>query len=321
MTTTAPGRRAAEPAAPADPPGGRSNRRAFTRRRALTIGAFLAPAFIAVAVFTYYPMLVGSLGAFRTWTIYNVADQPWSGLDNFRTILADPLFYGTVMNTIVWVVGSIVPQFVIGFALALWMRRKFRFRGLYQALVFFPWAISGFLIGVLFRWMFNSEFGVINDLLLRSGLVESPLPWLASPALAMPAVIIANIWYGVTFFAIMILAALQSVPDELYEAAALDGAGKVRVFWNVTVPYIRTTLALTVLLRTIWIFNFPDLIFGMTAGGPGGRTHIVTSYMIEITQQGEYGRASALGLIVMLVLAIFAVFYLLATREKKEAYR
>jgi multiple sugar transport system permease protein len=89
----------------------------------------------------------------------------------------------------------------------------------------------------------------------------------------------------------------------------------------VTVPYIRTTLALTVLLRTIWIFNFPDLIFGMTGGGPGGRTHIVTSYMISITQQGEYGRASALGLIVMLVLAVFAVFYLLATREKKEAYR
>ncbi len=323
MTTTLPERRAGSSAAPAggqpSPPA--SRRRAFTRRRALTIAAFLAPAFIIVIVFTYYPMLAGSLGAFRTWTIYNIAEQPWTGLDNFRIVLSDPLFYSTVGNTVVWVIGSIVPQFVIGFALALWMRRKFRFRGLYQALVFFPWAVSGFLIGVLFRWMFNSEFGVINDLLMRSGLVDAPLPWLATPALAMPAVIIANVWYGVTFFAIMILAALQSVPDELYEASALDGAGKVRSFWHVTVPYIRTTLALTVLLRTIWIFNFPDLIFGMTSGGPGGRTHIVTSYMISITQQGEYGRASALGLVVMLVLAIFAVFYLLATREKKEAYR
>lgn len=137
----------------------------------------------------------------------------------------------------------------------------------------------------------------------------------------MPAVIFANVWYGVTFFAIMILAALQSVPDELYEAAALDGAGKTRTFWSVTIPSIRTTLALAVLLRTIWIFNFPDLIFGMTAGGPGGRTHIITSYMISITQQGEYGRASAIGLIVMLVLAVFAVFYLLATRERKERVR
>lgn len=322
MVDTARERRPATAAAPAGGPSGSGvRRRAFTRRRALTIALFLAPAFVLVAVFTYYPMVSGSLGAFRTWTIYNITEQPWIGLDNFRAVLSDPLFYNTVGNTILWVVGSIVPQFVIGFALALWMRRRFRFRGLYQALVFFPWAISGFLIGILFRWMFNSEFGVVNDLLMRTGLIDSPLPWLATPALAMPAVIIANVWYGVTFFAIMILAALQSVPDELYEAASLDGAGKVRAFWSVTVPYIRTTLALTVLLRTIWIFNFPDLIFGMTAGGPGGRTHIVTSYMISVTQQGEYGRASAIGLIVMLVLTVFAVFYLLATREKKEPSR
>lgn len=323
MPVDSSGRQSDTAASPRDraPHPAQSRRRPFTRRRALTIAAFLAPAFLVVAVFVYYPMVAGSMGAFRTWTIYNITEQPWAGLANFRAVLSDPLFYTTVGNTIVWVVGSIVPQFVIGFALALWMRRKFRFRGLYQALVFFPWAISGFLIGILFRWMFNSEFGVINDLLMRSGLVDTPLPWLATPALAMPAVIIANVWYGVTFFAIMILAALQSVPDELYEAAALDGAGKARAFWSVTVPYIRTTLALTVLLRTIWIFNFPDLIFGMTAGGPGGRTHIVTSYMIATTQQGEFGRASALGLMVMLVLGVFAVFYLLATREKREAVR
>ncbi|PJJ70846.1 multiple sugar transport system permease protein [Diaminobutyricimonas aerilata] len=313
-------RSAARPAAPAPPPG-RRTRRAFTRRRALTIAAFLAPAAVFVAIFTYYPLLSGGVGAFRTWTVYNITNQPWVGFGNFETVLNDPLFYSTVGNTVLWVIGSLVPQFVIGFALALWLRPKFRFRGIYQALVFFPWAVSGFLIGILFRWMFNGEFGVVNDLLMKTGIIDTPLPWLADPALAMPAIILANVWYGVTFFAIMILAALQSVPDELYEAASLDGAGRVRAFWHVTVPYIRTTLALTVLLRTIWIFNFPDLIFGMTGGGPGGRTHIVTSYMIEITQQGDYGRASALGLIVFMVLAIFAVFYLLATRERKEALR
>lgn len=302
-------------------PRGPSGRRAFTRRRALVIAAFLAPAFVFVAVFTYYPMLSGSLGAFRQWTIYSIAEQPWIGLANFVSVVNDPLFPSTIGNTVTWVLGSLVPQFVIGFALALWLRRRFRFRGVYQALVFFPWAVSGFLIGILFRWMFNGEFGVINDLLLKTGLIDTPLPWLADPSLAIPAAIVANVWYGVTFFAIMILAALQSVPDDLYEAAALDGAGPVRAFWNVTVPYIRTTLALTVLLRTIWIFNSPELIFGMTGGGPGGRTHIVTSYMIEITQQGDYGRASALGLLVMGVLALFAVFYLLATRERVESIR
>jgi multiple sugar transport system permease protein len=316
-------RRTAGTATPVSPSGGEATRRRreFSRRRALTIGAFLAPAVAFVALFTYYPMLSGVLGAFRNWSIYNIEDQSWVGLANFEAILADPLFWKTIGNTVLWVVGSLVPQFLIGFALALWLRRRFRFRGVYQALIFFPWAVSGFLIGILFRWMFNGEFGVVNDLLMKSGLIDAPLPWLADPALAMPAIIVANVWYGVTFFAIMILAALQSVPDELYEAAALDGTTKARALWHVTIPYIRTTLTLIILLRVIWIFNFPDLIFGMTGGGPAGQTHIVTTYMIEITQQGDYGRASALGILVLVVLMVFASFYLLATREKREVTR
>jgi multiple sugar transport system permease protein len=140
---------------------------------------------------------------------------------------------------------------------------------------------------------------------------------LSDPGFAMTAIIIANIWYGVTFFAIMILAALQSVSDEMYEAAALDGAGKVRTFFSITLPSISTTLALTILLRVIWIFNFPDIIFAMTGGGPADQTHIITTYMIKITQEGDYGKASALGLIVMVTLMLFAAFYLMAVRFRK----
>ncbi|GHB67253.1 MULTISPECIES: carbohydrate ABC transporter permease [Streptomyces] len=290
----------------------------FTARRGFLIAAFMAPAAVFVAVFTYYPMIAGSQMAFRNWKLADLTDTSWVGLKNFRDVFADPA-WGTVLgNTGIWVFGSIVPQLVIGFALALWLRKKFRFRGLYQALIFFPWAISGFLIGILFRWMFNSEFGVVNDLLQKVGLIDEPVAWLADPQTAMFAVVVANIWYGVTFFTIMILAALQSIPEELYEAAALDGAGKVRTLFQITIPYIRVTLALTVLLRVIWIFNFPDLIFGMTGGGPNNETHIVTTWMIKITQQGDYGRASALGLIVVATLLVFAVFFLLATREKRE---
>jgi multiple sugar transport system permease protein len=300
------------------PSGGRSTRRrTFTVRKGLGILAFLAPALIFVAVFVYYPMLSGSQMAFRNWNLNNLSDTSWVGLKNFQTIFADPVFYTVLRNSLVWVVGSIVPQFVIGFAIALWLRRRFRFRGVYQALIFFPWAISGFLIGILFRWMFNSEFGVINDLLQKSGLIDTPVPWLANPSTAMVAVLIANIWYGVTFFAIMILAALQSVPDELFEAAALDGAGKVRTLFQITVPYIKVTLALTVLLRVIWIFNFPDIIWAMTGGGPADQTHIVTTWMIKTTQRGDYGVASAIGLIVVFILIVFSAFYLMAMREKK----
>ncbi len=301
------------------PAGGSGLRRKpFTSRNGWTILAFMAPAIVFVAVFTYYPMIQGSQMAFRNWNLNNLTDTSWVGFGNFVKVFEDPAFMTVVGNTVLWVVGSIIPQLIIGFGLALWLRRKFRFRGLYQALIFFPWAISGFLIGILFRWMFNSEFGVINDLLQKAGFIDTPIPWLADPQTAMFAVIVANIWYGVTFFTIMILAALQSVPDELFEAAALDGAGKIRMLVSITIPYIRTTLALTILLRVIWIFNFPDIIWAMTGGGPANQTHIITTWMINTTQRGDYGQASAIGLIVVAVLFVFAAFYLLALREKKE---
>lgn len=292
-------------------------RRQFTGRTGLILFAFLLPAIVFVGIFTYYPLVNGIGMAFRNYNLNDLSDTSWVGLQNFRTLLGDEMFRGTVGNSLVWVVGSLVPQFLIGFTMALWLRRRFRFRGMYQALVFFPWAVSGFLIGILFRWMFNGEFGVVNDLLMKTNLVDTPVPWLADARYAMVAVIVANVWYGVTFFAIMILAALQSVPAEMYEAAAIDGAGKVRTLFSITIPAIKLTLALTVLLRVIWIFNSPELIFGMTGGGPANETHIVTSYMIQVTQEGDYGRASAMGLMVVFVLMVFSVFYLMAMRPRK----
>lgn len=293
------------------PVSGRSSRRRpFTGRTALLIAAFLAPAFLFVAVFTYFPMLRGSQMAFRQWNLYDLTSTPWVGLQNFATILGNDAFPRILLNTVLWVVCSIIPQVVIGFTIALWLRKAFRFRGLYQAFVFYPWAVSGFLIGLLFRWMFNSEFGVINDLLTRVGLIDAPVPWLSDPELAMVAVIVANIWYGVTFFAMMILAALQSVPDELLEAASIDGAGRARMLFSVMIPAIRTTLVLTILLRVIWIFNFPDVIWAMTGGGPADQTHIATTWMIQLTQQGNYGEASALGLTIVALLMLFAAVYL-----------
>lgn len=303
-------RRAAGPGAPA-----RDRRRPFTGRTALTILGMLAPAVVVVAVFTYGPVLSGIQMAFRKWTMYDLTSTPWIGLGNFQTLLASTDFATISRNTVVWVVCSLAPQFLIGFAIALALRRKFRGRGVYQALIFFPWAVSGFLIGILFRWLFNAEFGVVNDLLLSSGLIDRRIPWLADPKLALIAVIVANVWYGVTFFGIMILAALQSVSDDVLEAAAIDGAGRLRTLFAIVVPSIKGTLVLTVLLRVIWIFNFPDLIFGMTAGGPANQTHIITSWMIAKTQQGEYGIASALGLISILVLSVFTLFYLAAVRR------
>ncbi|WP_231687087.1 carbohydrate ABC transporter permease [Arthrobacter alpinus] len=303
--------------APPGPSPEYRRKRRYNSRTAWTMAAFMAPAAIFVAIFTYYPMISGSQMAFRNWNLNDLSDTSWVGWGNFITLFENPEFGTIVRNTVVWVVGSLVPQVVIGFALALFLKRKFRFRSGYQALIFFPWAVSGFLIGMLFRWMFNAEFGVVNDLLMKAGIIQTHIPWLAEPGFAMTAIIIANIWYGVTFFAIMILAALQSVSDEMYEAAAIDGAGKIRTLFSITLPAIAVTLGLTILLRIIWIFNFPDIIWAMTGGGPADQTHIITTYMIKITQEGDYGQASALGLIVIFTLMLFAVFYLMAMRPRK----
>ena len=175
-----------------------------------------------------------------------------------------------------------------------------------------------FPLGILFRWMFNAEFGVINDLLEKAHLIHSPINWLAAPNTAMAAAIIANIWYGVTFFAIMILAALQSVPQDILEAAALDGAGRVRTVWSIVIPCISPTLTTTILLRVIWIFNFPDIIWAMTGGGPANQTHILTSWMVQVNGTGDYGHGSAIGFIVVLILTMFAMVYLPLLNKKVD---
>ncbi|MEV4009166.1 sugar ABC transporter permease [Nonomuraea angiospora] len=292
--------------------------RLFTARRARFIALCLLPGVVFVALFTYYPMIRGTVIAFQRYNLFDITSTPFVGLENFRAVLSEDRFWTALRNTGTWVVVSLFFQFFLGFGLALLLRRHFRGRGLYQAWVFFPWAMSGFLIGLLWRWMFNGQFGVINDLLLKAGLIDQRIGFLASPGWAMTSVIVANIWYGVTFFAIMIMAALQSVPKELYEAADVDGASRLRQFWHVTLPHIRPTLALIVLLRIIWILNFPDLIYSMTGGGPAGGTDIITTFLIQQVIGGDYGRAGAVGLLILGLLLSFSVFYLNATRFEKS---
>ncbi|WP_206061092.1 carbohydrate ABC transporter permease [Nonomuraea basaltis] len=291
--------------------------RTFTVRRARFIALCLLPGAVFVALFTYYPMIRGTMIAFQRYNLFDLTSTPFVGLENFRAVLGEDRFWTALRNTGTWVVVSLFFQFFLGFGLALLLRRHFRGRGLYQAWVFFPWAMSGFLIGLLWRWMFNGQFGVINDLLLKTGIIDQRIGFLATPGWAMTSVIVANIWYGVTFFAIMIMAALQSVPKELYEAADVDGASRLRQFWHVTLPHIRPTLALIVLLRIIWILNFPDLIYSMTGGGPAGSTDIITTFLIQQVIGGDYGRAGAVGLLVLGLLLSFSVFYLNATRFEK----
>ncbi|WP_419955201.1 carbohydrate ABC transporter permease [Neobacillus niacini] len=287
-------------------------------KHGLFIFLCLLPAIILVSIFTYYPLLKGVIMAFQNYSAYDLMNIRFIGLENFKTIMADIGFKESLVNSLYWVFFSLIPQFFIGFIVALMLRRKFKGRGVYQAFIFFPWAMSGFLIGLIWRWMLNGQGGVINDLLMKVGLIDSAIPFLADPTWAMVSVIVANVWYGITFFAIMILAALQSIPEELFEAAKIDGAGYFQQLFNITVPYILPTLIVTTLLRVIWILNFPDLIYSLTNGGPAGSTHILSTYMLEKIMFGQnYGQAAAVGVIIIFILIFFSIFYLLATKFNK----
>lgn len=286
----------------------------FTPTRRFILGMLL-PGILVVLVFTYYPLASGIKMAFENYTLWNIFDRHFIGLDNFVAVVTTSEFPTILKNTFLWVFVSLFFQFTLGFGLALLLKKKFKLSGIYQGIVYVPWAISGSLIGLIWRWLMNGQSGVLNDVLMRLGIIQEQVLWLSNVNISIWSCIIANVWYGIPFFAIMIQAALKSVPDELYEAADVDGASSMFKFGHVTLPYIRPVLVLTTLLRVIWILNFPDLIYTMTGGGPAGSSHILSTYMIDLLMfNQDYGKASAVGVIIMALLTAYAVFYLRVTQ-------
>lgn len=279
----------------------------------------LIPATVILGVLIYYPVIRGIGIAFMRYTMLDLSKTRFNGIDNFLVIFTDPniSFLRILLNTFIWVTASLVLQYVLGFSLALLLKKPFLGRGFYTGFVFYTWALSGFAIGLVWAWMFNGQFGIVNDVLIRLGLIRTPIGFLSDPHFALISVIVANVWYGIPFFAIMLLAALQSVPQELYESAEIDGAGRIRQLFQVTIPYIRPTIVSTILLRLMWIMNFPEIIYGMTSGGPANATNILATEMInKIMKNYDYGQGAAIGFVIMSLLFIFATFYLHMTSRK-----
>ena len=280
----------------------------------------LIPMFLPIVLLTYLPIIKGLIMSFQKYNLFNLTDIHFIGFANFKAVLTDTnfSFFQILLNTIIWIVVSLFFQFVLGFGLALLMRKPFKGRGLYSGLVFYPWALSGFAIGLVWAWMFNGQFGIVNDLLMKIGIIHQNIGFLSDPRFALPSVILVNIWYGIPFFAIMLLAALQSVPQELYEAAEMDGAGPMTKLFKITIPYIKPTIISSTLLRAIWIMNFPEIIYAMTNGGPANATNILATQMInKIYNFYDYGQASAIGVIIMIILFTYAIIYLKAASTKE----
>lgn len=278
----------------------------------------LLPTLLLISFIILYPTISGVLLSFKNYSVFNFNNIQWVGFENFKEIFEDFFYMDVVWNTIKWIFFSVLFQLIFGFILALLMKEPFKGRGIYAGLVFYPWAISGFAIGLIWSWLLNGQFGVINDILMKIGIINEGINFLSDPSLAMFSVILVNVWYGIPFFAIMILAALQSIPTSLYEAAEIDGAGYFTKLFKITIPYIKPTLINTILLRIIWVMNFPDIIYGMTRGGPAGSTEILSVKMINtVFYESNYSKAAAHGVIIVLILLIYTLMYLKLTSKKE----
>jgi multiple sugar transport system permease protein len=211
-----------------------------------------------------------------------------------------------------WTGASVLLQFTFGLILALLLDRPFRGRAIAQALVFLPWAVPSFLSGLNWAWLFNPVVGPLPHWLYALGIIDAPSNLLSDPQHAMWGPIIANVWWGIPFFAITLLAALQAIPRDLYEAAAIDGANAFQRFRSITLPFLAPTIAITVLLRTVWISNFADLIIVMTNGGPADRTQIVASYIFtQAFRRLDFGYASAIAVVLLGLLMAYSLLIVL----------
>ncbi len=276
--------------------------------RAVEPYLYTAPAVILILTVMLVPLVIGFTYAFRDVRLLNPFSGGFVGLEHFRALAKDGDFALALKNTVFWTATSVFFQFVFGLILALLLNRPFTGRGVAQALVFLPWAVPSFLSGLDWAWLFNPVVGPIPHWLTALGLMEQPVNILGDPNLAMWGPIIANVWWGIPFFAITLLAALQSIPKDIYEAASIDGAGAFERFRAITLPFLAPTIAITVLLRTVWIANFADLIVVMTNGGPADRTQIVASYIFTTAfRRLDFGYASAIAMVLLVLLMIYSL--------------
>lgn len=279
---------------------------------------FLLPVLVILLLLFGYPLINSFIMAFQNYKLTAPNDIHFNGFENFAKLVGDPDGLMILKNSFIYVIVSVLGQFLLGMTLAVALKKQFKGRGLYQSIVFLPWAFSGFVVGLIFRWSFNGEYGVVNNLLEKFGLIDNNIAWLGTPGFSLAVVIIAMIWMGIPFFAIMILAALQSIPTDVYEAADVDGCGTVRQFFQITLPYIKPTLITTVLLRTIWIFNSLDLVVIITDGGPANTSQTLPAYMYsKAFGSYDFGFAAALGVILMVILGIYAMAFLKLTKYDK----
>jgi multiple sugar transport system permease protein len=281
---------------------------------------FLAPALALTAAVVVVPVLQTAWLSLHDYLLYEPDAAAFVGLRNFATILRDEVFWISLWHSAIWIVGVVGLQFLLGLGAALLLNQSFWWRGAARALVVIPWALPSVIIGLMWTWMYDFNVGVLNDILVRSGILDAPVAWLARPDLALYAIMLALVWQGFPFFAVTILAGLQTIPAEFYEAAEIDGATRTQALFRITLPAIADVIATALLLRTIWVANSLDVILVMTGGGPGYATHTLPLYaFLRAYSSMEFGYGAALALV--LTFLLLAVVWLYVRRASRDLDR
>jgi multiple sugar transport system permease protein len=316
-------RTARRPAAPAVPPAEAAPERAGRRQSRhwqdrIALWGFLAPALIYMVAFFGYPVVKNFLMAFQDYTTstFYTGEAPWVGFDNYREVVASPVFGKALLNTVLFTVGSIAGQFAIGLALAVFFRRRFPFNGLLRSLILLPWLIPLIVSGAVWRWILDKDNGALNRFLAAVGLTTENPGWLTSTSLALVAVILVNIWIGIPFNLTILYGGLQDIPEDLYEAAALDGAGGWQRFRYVTWPLLRPVVSVVLVLGVVYTIKVLDIILGLTGGGPANASQTIATQSYHLSfVEFDFGQGAALGNILIAISLVFAIFYLRVNRR------
>lgn len=314
---TAPDRPLATGAAPGPrrgPAGGWRSPRG--RERLLQLG-FLVPAVVYLVLFFGYPVVQNALMSFQEYTTrtFYTGEAPFVGLDNYVTVLSSGLFGTALLNTVLFTVGSIAGQFVLGLGIALFFHRRFPLSGLLRSLLLLPWLIPLIVSSAVWRWILDQDNGVLNQFLGGVGIAADP-GWLTSTSLALLTVIGVNIWLGIPFNTTILYGGLQDIPQDLYEAAALDGATGWRAFRHVTWPLLRPVVNVVLVLGVVYTIKVLDLILGLTGGGPANASQTIATQAYHLSfREFRFGEGAAMGNVLIVISLVFALLYLRANRR------
>ncbi|UYO97351.1 sugar ABC transporter permease [Microbacterium sp. M28] len=309
MTTTA-----IAPAAPAASPAPVPRR--GIRRDSVVKALFVVPAALYILLFFGYPVvknLTMSLQEYTTKTFFT-GEAPWVGLQNYVTVVSSNLFWPSMANTALFTIGSIAGQFVIGLALAVFFHHRFPLSGFLRAMLLLPWLLPLIVASATWRSIMDQDSGILNAFLGSIGI--GAVPWLTSPDVALLSVILVNIWIGIPFNVTILYGGLQDIPEELYEAASLDGATGWKSFWHITLPNLRPVINVVLVLGVVYTLKVIDIILGLTNGGPANATQTIAirSYQTSFVDF-DFGIGAAFSNILILISLVFAVVYLRGNRK------